>query len=326
VKIKKIVAAAILICVVSAAETFAQAFLNTDRYIAAFSLKKGENISDNDYVWAAENEYYERFARLSGRSDLIDTNLEFALLSFYSPTVVKMRPAGANTQLPANNANNIRISGLKLGAVIYKELVETNFFNPGRTAALGRYEDMLQFISEQNSNITRQQIEQYYRSNIKSLITEILDEEFNKVSFSLNNLQEKRLYFITMIRNPQNGRYTLHYEVPSVTPVVKTITATARESLLNEIRKRTEEFSPSDIDIIRGQAATIPAVAFQAPVRADAVNVINAFYLNPNTDTYNALKTKWRDLFGQKEPGQAAAAAFSRVLFALCDAMEEIGQ
>jgi len=319
---KKIIAAVIFLCVVSATCAFAQALLNTDKYISAFPLKKGENISDNEFVWAADNESYEMFAQLDGKSELIDSNLEFALLSYYSPSVIKIRPAGANNQLPANNA---RVSGLKLGAAVYKGLTEMNFFDPGNAAAIGRYEEMLQFICGKSS-ITRQQIEQYFRSGIKNLITEIVNEEFNKISFSLTNLSEGKMYYMTLIRYPQSGRYILNYEIPSVRAAVKTISAAAREALFNEMRRRTEEFSQSDIEFVRGQAALIPAVAFPASVLADVVNVITAFYLNPNQDTYNALEAKWRDLFGQKEPGQAAASSFSGVLSSLNDAMADIGQ
>lgn len=319
---KKIIAAIIFISVVPAASVFAQALLNTDKYFSAFSIKAGDNISDNDYVGSADNESYEVFAKLDGKDNLIDTNLEFALLSYYSPSVVNTRPARANNLLPANNA---RASGLKLGAAVYKELTEMKFFNPDDTAAAGRYEEMLQYICGKGS-ITRQQIEQYFRNGIKSLITEIVDEEFNKISFSITNLSERRMYYMTLIRNPQSGRYTLNYEVPSVKANVKTISAAAREALINEMRRKTEEFSQSDIETVRSQAALIPAVAFPASVRTDVVNVINAFYLNPNKDTYNALDAKWHDLSGQKEGGQAAASSFSAALTALNDAMASIGK
>ena len=319
---KKIIAAFIFLCVVSATGTFAQALLNTDKYFSVFQLKNGENLSDNDYVSAADRESYEKIAKLTGKPNLIDSNLEFALLSYYSPSVITKRPAEANNMLPANNT---RVSGLKLGAAVYKELVEIGFFDPGNKAAIGRYEDMLQFIGEKSS-ITRQQTEQYFRNGIKGLAGEILDAEFNKIVFTLSNKTENRFYYMTLIRNPQSGRYTVNYEVPAVVPVVKTISAAARETLLNEMRKRTQEFSSADTDYVRTQALLIPAVAFQAPVRNDAVNVITAFYLDPNQDSYNALKAKWQDLFGQKEPGQAAAASFSRTLAALSDSLANIGQ
>ena len=318
--IKKFSAAFALMFLFSAAFVSAQAFLNGAKYFAAFPLKEGENISDNDFVWSAENDNYETIAGLSGRDDLIDSNLEFALLSYFSPAAAKARPAGANNQLPANNA---RVSGLKLGAAVYRELAELNFFDAGNTAAAGRYGNMLDFISGKNG-VTGLQIEQYYRANIKTLITEIIDDEFNRISFSLTNLSSGKMYYMTLIRNPQNSRYTLYYEVPSAAAAAKTITASARESLFNELRKRPEEFSQSDMDFVRAQAALMPAVAFPAAARNDVIDVINAFYLNLNADTYSALGAKWKELFAQKESGQAAASAFSRALAALNENMAEI--
>ena len=318
---KKNVLVIILICIVSVSGIFAQSVLNKDAYFAAFPLKAGENVFDNDFVWAADNDNYVRFARLSGNEDLIDSNLEFALLTYYSPSVIGKRPARANTLLPANDA---RTSGLRLGGAVYKELIEIIFFDPGNSTAIERHEEILQFIIEKN-NVTRQQIETSYRNGIKALITEIVDEEFNKISFSLTNMSENKMYFMTMIRNPQNGRYTLHYEIPSVAATVKTINANARESMLTEMRRRADEFTPSDVDFVRAQAALIPTVAFQASVRTDVINVINAFYLNPNEETFNALGAKRLDLFKQKEPGQVAALSFTRVLGALNDAMADIG-
>ena len=318
---KKPGALLIFLCVVSVTAVFPQAFLNTSKYFSTFPLKPAENLSDNDFVWAAEKENYELFAKLSGKEDLIDSNLEFALLTFYSPEVIKLRPAAANNMLAANN---IRISGMKLGAAIYKEMTELAYFTPDDKAAIARYEEALQTVSEKSA-ITRQQIEQYYSTYVKDLITSLMDEEFNKVSFSLTNNAEKRMYFITLIRNPQNGRYTINYETPSVTPIVKTLAAAARESLINELRKRTAEFSQTDIDYIRAQAASMPAVAFQDSVRMDLINIINAFYLKPGSNTYDALDAKWHELSGQKGAGQAAASSFSRVLSALCDGLAKIG-
>jgi len=320
---KKIITAVLLLCVCSAVSIHAQALLNTGRYLAAFSFKFDENISNNELVSLADNENYQRFAGLDGRDDLIDTGLEFALLTYYTPTVIGKRPPAANLLLPANNARN---AGFSLGLAVYKGIVELRYFEPENTAALERYEEMLEFI-QGKSNITRAQIENSFRAGIRGLISDVIDEEFNKVSFSLSNPAARRTYFSTLIRNPRNGRYTLNYEVPSAGFAdVKTISAAARETLINELRRKPAEFDQSDIEAVRAQAALIPAVAFPAAVRDGAVNVITAFYLNPGAETYKALTEKWQELFDQKEPGQVAASAFSRALVVLNEEMGDIGQ
>ena len=318
---KKIFSAIFLLCVFSAAGCFAQAFLNTGKYFAVFPVNAYENVSNNDFIWMADVESYEKFAKLSGRENLIDTTLEFALLSYYSPSVIGKRPAGANTILPANNA---RLAAQKLGAAVFRELVEVRFFYPDNTAAAGKYEEMLRFISEK-SGVTLQQIEQYFRANIKSMITEIVTDEFNLINFSLTNFAENRRYFMTMIRNPSNGRYTLNYEVPAVTANVKTISAASRDTMFTEMGRRTTEFSRDDIEFVRSQALLIPAVALQASVRTEAADIITAYYLNPNTDTYNTLKAKQRELLVMNAANGFAASSFTRVLFTLNEAMADAG-
>jgi len=318
---KKYIVFLVLFFAASVSGVFAQAFLNTNKYFSLFPLKAGENLSNNSFVWAADQENYDRFAKLGGREDLIDSGLEFALLSYYSQPVITKRPVGANTILPANNA---RSSALKLGAAVYKGLIELNYFDPDNTVAASKYEDMLQFISDKNA-VTRVQIEQYFRANIKSLVTEVLNDEFNRISFSLTNLSENRRYYITLVRTPSNGRYVMNYEVPAVVTTVKTIAAAARETLINEIRRRPTEFSSSDADYIRAQALLMPAVAFPAAATTDIINMITAFYLNPGSDTFNALGAKWTELSKQGESGQVAVLSYSRALAGLSDYLANIG-
>ncbi|MCL2834554.1 MAG: hypothetical protein FWD78_15395 [Treponema sp.] len=319
-KTKSLFISVILFLIFSASGVFAQAFLNPDKYFAVFPLKAGENVANNDFVWLADKDNYARFAALSGRPDLIDSKLEFALLSFYSPAVIGKRPVSANTILPANN---VRSSALKLGAAVFKELTMLNYFDHDNTVQILQYEDMLNFISEKNA-VTRSQIEQYYRANIKSLVTEIVNDEFNKIGFSLVNYADNHRYFITLIRTPSNGRYVMNYEVPAASPVVKTIAAAARETLINELRRRPQEFSADDADFIKNQAMLIPAVAMPA-AGTDTINVITAFFLNQNKDTYNALGLKWQELYGLGGAGETASSSYSRALASLSDYLADIG-
>ena len=49
------------------------ALLNVNRYFPLFSIKKKEDIADNDYVWSSNETDYERFMALGGRENYIDT-------------------------------------------------------------------------------------------------------------------------------------------------------------------------------------------------------------------------------------------------------------
>jgi hypothetical protein len=82
------------------------ALLDVNKYFSFFSIKNGEDVSDNDYVWTATGNDYDKFANLGGYTDEVDTPLEFALLSYYSQPVVNIRPAEADRILPANDPNS----------------------------------------------------------------------------------------------------------------------------------------------------------------------------------------------------------------------------
>jgi hypothetical protein len=104
---------------------------------------------------------------------MIDTPLEFALLSYYSQPVISIRPVEAKNILPANN----KTSELKLGAAVYQEMRMLRFL--GDTAAAGRHEGVLQFITGRG-NATGAEIEAYYRQHIGALIAAVVDESLKK--------------------------------------------------------------------------------------------------------------------------------------------------
>jgi hypothetical protein len=137
--------------------------LDVNKYFSYFPIKASEDVSDNDYVWTATGNDYDRFANLGGRyTDEVDTPLEFALLSYYSQPVINIRPIEAKNILPANNP---RAAGLKLGSAVLKELAEIRFLDPSNTAAVGRYEGMINFISDRNG-VSRAEIEDYLKQGI----------------------------------------------------------------------------------------------------------------------------------------------------------------
>lgn len=148
--------------------------LNVNRYFPLFSIKKREEIVDTEYAWSAPTEDISRFGGLCGDLDLIDTPLEFALLSYYSRPIINNRPVQANAVLPANNP---KLADLKLGAAVFQDMQILRFL--GNTAAVGRHEGMLKFITDRG-NATRAEVECFYRRGISALVSEIVDEEFNK--------------------------------------------------------------------------------------------------------------------------------------------------
>jgi hypothetical protein len=115
-----------------------------------------------------------------------------------------------------------------------------------------------------------------------------VDEEFNKISFSLD-VSGIGSYNTVLTRNPQTGQYTLSYERPSVANDDKTLTAASLEALASEMSRRPTEFSQSSINTVRAQAALIPAVALSQTEQRQVKEILTAFYLDPNPKTYSGI-------------------------------------
>jgi hypothetical protein len=157
---------------------------------------------------------------------------------------------------------------------------------------------------EGRSGVKRPEIEAYYRNNIRGFISDVVNEEFNKISFLLDNLSANRTYNTVLTRNPQTGEYTLSYERPEIQNSYKTLTAQTLDALLVAMRNsRTNnqpDFVQSDIDTVRAQNALIPAVVYADWKRkgvaggVDALAIITEtltnFYLDPNRQTYEAVR------------------------------------
>jgi hypothetical protein len=79
---------------------------------------------------------------------------------------------------------------------------------------------------------------------------------------------------------------------------------TALEALLAEMRKDSS-FERQDLDIVRAQAANIPASVFAVTGTTDSTigvikETLTAFYLNPTTTNYNTVRDIYV-LFNKRE-------------------------
>ena len=199
---------------------------------------------------------------------------------------------------------------------MYMEIVANRFL--GKSDVVAKYENWLKTVCDKNG-VTRAEIEAYYRDGIRGLIADIVNEEFNKISF-MADINAQASYDCVLTRNPQNGHYTLSYERASVANSNKTLTAPSLNALLAEMRngENKADFTPAVINTVRAQAALIPAVAYPASTINEVVNTIVDFYLNPNTNTFNALRSRYRTfLLSDGQRGKETAIAFSNVLYNL---------
>jgi len=274
-----------------------------------------ERIARTYYRHVDGKDEFAQFAQLEGNQNRIDTAVEWLLASYYSVNVRNIRPPEADAILPANNP---KLADKKLGAAVMQDLQILRFL--GNTAAVGRYEGILKFITDRG-NVTRAEVEKYYRDGIRAHISEIIEEQFNKISFFIENIigSVAKSYNGVLTRDPKNGQYKLSYE--DAKDVTKELTAASLEALLASL-SRSGEFSQAAIDTVKAQAALIPAVSYPASVRNDAINIITAFCLNPNRDTFNAMTVQYRKfLLNDADKGRAAASSFSSVVSELSIAL-----
>jgi len=255
--------------------------LNVKKYELLFGTNQ-RDIS-RQYVDVAPDDDYERFSNLDGNLTDTDTPLEFALLSYYSQPVLNIRPPEANAMLPTNNP---RIADQKLGAAVFQE-IQLRFL--GDSAAVSRHETVLQWIIDRG-NVTRAEVETFYRNGIRGLITEIVDEEFNKVSFALYG------HNAVLTRNPQNGHYTLSYGGVNTNNETRVVTASSLEALSSVMRNGANraDFTPADLNTVRAQAQLIPAVVLSNTALTEITNILTRFYTEPNHSTYTAVLDAYR--------------------------------
>jgi len=271
--------------------------LNVNRYATYFGFTGGRIDYGSNYVLSAPRAERREFSALGGNETVVDTPLEFALLSYYSPAVIQIRPVEADNVLPADNP---RLAGLRLGAATYKELLILRFLTPNDTAAISRYENMIRFIQDR-SGVTRAGIETYFRDGIRGFVNEIVNEEFNSISFLLNNATTNpvRDHNSILIRNPQNGHYRLNYGGAYTNNETREINAPTLNALLAEMVRRTSDFDQTGISQVRAQAALIPAVVYAdwkargvaggVDAMALVTETLTNFYLSPSQTSYNNL-------------------------------------
>jgi hypothetical protein len=258
--------------------------LNVGNYSKLFL--NGGGRPDSKYFRAVTDEDWERVASLGGKDlENIDTPLEISLLS-YAAGVIDVRPIEADRILPASNP---KLSGLKLGSAVLKELAEIKFLDPSNTAAIGRYEGMIKFISDKNG-VSRAEIENYYRQGIGALIAATVVEEFNKVKFMID-----RNYNAVLMYNPQNGQYELSYE--DANNIVKKLTVASLQALSSEMSK-SGDFSTTAFNTVRDNAALIPATIFDGWKKTTS-NMVNPYNL-----LTNALVNFYLDSNGRTPAGK----------------------
>jgi hypothetical protein len=196
-----------LAAALGAQEETGGALLNVNKYSSYFLNTRGR--VDSQYIGEVSDDEYDRFSVLSGNLEKPDTPLEVSLLTYYSQGIINIRPVEAKNILPANT----KTSELKLGVAVYQEMRILRFL--GDTAAAGRHEGILQFITGRG-NATGAEIEAYYRQHIGALIAAVVDAEFKDVTIATNTKtaiqQALSGFFLTPNQTNYNGLKRYKYQ------------------------------------------------------------------------------------------------------------------
>jgi tetratricopeptide (TPR) repeat protein len=171
---------------------------------------------------------------------------------------------------------------------LYMEIAVNRFL--GTSDAVTTYENGLKAVCDKN-NVTRAEVETFYRQGVENLVRETVYEEFNKISFSLE-AGYAISYNAVLMRNPKTEQYTLIYERPSVANDDKELAAPTLDALLTEMKKNTAAFNQASINEVHAQAAIIPAVAYGSRRTGELALITEAikdFYINPNNTTWSAI-------------------------------------
>ena len=184
---------------------------------------------------------------------------------------------------------------LNIGARAYSDLQIARFL--GDTAAVTRNEAILQFAIS-GTNVTRAEVEAFFRNGIRGLVSEIVDEEFGRIRFRLDNSSRHASlsYSSVLIFNPQNRHYTLSYGGTYTNNETREITAPTLNALAAAML-RTADFDQTGVDNLRAQAPLIPIGLISTQTLDTMKNTIVNFYVNPNETTYNAIRNTYARLW-----------------------------
>jgi hypothetical protein len=177
---------------------------------------------------------------------------------------------------------------------MYMEIVVNRFL--GKSDVVTKYENWLKTVCDKN-NVTRAEVEAYYRNGIRSLIAEVVDEEFNKISFLLDKTAQVS-YNAILTCNTQTGQYILSYGGVETNGEIRTVTGNSVDELSHEMRngKGKSDFTQLSVDQVLAQAKLVPAVVYAdlkqqgyAAAPALVTEVLTNFYINPTQDNYRVL-------------------------------------
>jgi hypothetical protein len=259
--------------------------LGLNRYVRIFGDKDitpnpGTIWVDAKYLQDRNSDIYRQIAALDYRSNSIDSTLELALAVQYT-RAVKDRPVEAVKILPEGRASDVI-----LVAATHAKLQMLKFLDPENRDRIGRYELMIRTLMQRN-NITQAEI----NTGIRALISGTVDEEFNEISFLIDNYSaNSRFSYNAVLTRTAQNQYILSYERPDVPNSRKETDPVSSLDALSSAMRNSGDFVPAAINTVRAQAALIPAVVLSDNALNEIKTTLTNFYTTPNAKTYACAK------------------------------------
>jgi hypothetical protein len=147
--------------------------VNVNTFASYYGFKNGEIDYGNKYTWELEERDDEVFGSLDNEAEVIDSAKEWFLAMACGTSQIKVTDVSMAAKIEAVLPNK-RVAGLKAGSAVLKELAELKFLDPSNTAAIGRYEGMIKYISDKNG-VSRAEMQDYLKQGIAAEV----DKHFN---------------------------------------------------------------------------------------------------------------------------------------------------
>jgi hypothetical protein len=153
-----------------------------------------------------------------------------------------------------NTPKDQREADLMSAAVWYKARQEAIPFEPTAAydAAVARYRS--------SGGISQAELRTYFETNIRALISEAVDREFNTITFVMSG--GGKTFNSILTRNIEADDYYLRYEGTGTNNGDNGISAHSLDALLAAMAK-SPDFNGACINAVRDNAAAMPAVVFE---------------------------------------------------------------
>jgi tetratricopeptide (TPR) repeat protein len=210
----------------------------------------------------------------------------FGELGFYHKAVADYL-TGLEKGFDPNSFNIIKSSKSDMWfcAAIFMEAGINRFL--GKTEAVAKNENWLKTVCDKNK-VSRQEVEKFYRDNARGLVSAIVNDEFNCISFELvNSSTVPQSFDFFLMKNPQNGQYNLFYKSEYTQNQTRNIAGNSFDDIVREMRngKNMSDFNQKMIDDIRSYSSLIPAITYAEWKQKNVVGGVDALALITETLT-----------------------------------------